>query len=164
MSEFEAVLPALDLSTPLLALASAALLGFLVGIVPVGLAEVLAVAIGAVEPPGLAVGMLALFTLTHVAAKALWYWIGVHADRIRHERTRQFIARARVFLAEHPGFGLGVLGSSAVLSVPPFHLAAIAAGLVRIPFGRFVATCLAGRAIRFGVLGGAVTLIRHLLG
>ena len=164
MGELEAVLPALDLSSPLLALASAALLGFLVGIVPVGLAEVLAVAIGAVEPPALAIAMLALFTLTHVAAKALWYWIGVHADRVRHERTRQFIARAREFLARHPGYGLGVLGSSAILSVPPFHLAAIAAGLVRIPFGRFLATCLAGRAMRFGILGGAVTVIRHLMG
>lgn len=152
------MLPALDLSSPALALGSAALLGFLVGVVPIGLAEVLAIAIGAVRPRGLAIGMLALFTLTHVAAKVLWYWVGAYADRIRHERTQAFIARARSLLARHPGFGLGLLGASAVLSVPPFHLAAIAAGLTRLPFGRFVAICLAGRFLRFGVLAGVPTI------
>lgn len=158
------MLPALDLSSPTVALASAALLGFLVGIVPIGLAEVLAVAIGTVLPPALALAMLALFTITHVAAKVLWYWIGVHADRVRHARVQQFVERSREFLSRHPGYGLGVLGSAALLSIPPFHLAAIAAGLVRIPFGRFVATCLAGRALRFGLLGGAATLLRLLFG
>lgn len=156
------MLPALDLSSPALALGSAALLGFLVGIVPVGLAEVLAVAIGAVQPRGLAAGMLVLFTLTHVAAKVLWYWVGAYADRIRHERTQAFIARARSLLAHHPAFGLGLLGASAVLSVPPFHLTAIAAGITRLPFGRFVAVCLAGRFLRFGALAGLPMLARWL--
>ncbi len=156
------MLPALDLSSPALALGSAALLGFLVGIVPVGLAEVLAVAIGSAKPRGLAVGMLAVFTLTHVAAKVLWYWVGAYADRIRYERTQRFITRARALLVRHPAFGLGLLGASAVLSIPPFHLAAIAAGLTRLPFGRFVAVCLAGRFLRFGALAGLPMIARWL--
>lgn len=157
-------MPTLDLSSPLIALWSAGALGFLVGLAPVGLAEVLAVAIGTVEPPSLALGMLATFTLAHVAAKVLWYWVGAYAHRVRHARSQELIGKARGLLERHPAYGSAVLASSAVLSVPPFHLAAIASGIVRIPFGRFVLICLLGRAIRFGLLGAAPTLVRALLG
>jgi membrane protein YqaA with SNARE-associated domain len=149
------VLPTLDLSSPALALWSAALLGFLVGIVPIGLAEALALAIGAVRPPRLALAMLLLFTAAHVAAKALWYGVGALSDRIEHPRGRRWIAQAREYLAQHPAYGFGVLGVSAVASVPPFHLAAIAAGITRMPFGRVVLVCLAGRLLRFGLLASA---------
>ncbi len=63
------------------------------------------------------------------------------------------VDRARSLLSERPHFGTGLLGVSAVTSLPPFHLASIAAGMVAIPFWRFVALCLVGRAIRFGLLG-----------
>lgn len=155
-------MPTLDLSSPLVALGSAAALGFLVGVAPIGLAEVLAVAIGVVEPPRLALAMLVVFTLAHVAAKALWYGVGAFADRVRHARSQELIAKARSLIERHPGYGSGVLAASAVLSVPPFHLAAIASGITRIPFGRFVAICVAGRAIRFGVLAAAPALVRAL--
>jgi len=155
-------MPTLDLSSPLLALWSAGALGFLVGLAPVGLAEVLAVAIGTVVPTRLALAMLVLFTAAHVAAKALWYWVGAFADRVPHPRIREFIARAQALIARHPGYGTGVLAASALLSVPPFHLAAIASGIARIPFGRFVAVCLIGRAVRFGFLAGFPWVIRQL--
>ena len=48
---------------------------------------------------------------------------------------------------------------SAVTSVPPFHLASIAAGITAIPFGRFVLLCLVGRLLRFGVLGAFPSLL-----
>ena len=155
-------MPTLDLSSPLVALWSAAVVGFLVGVAPIGLAEVLAIAIGVVEPPRLALAMLVVFTVAHVAAKVLWYWIGAFADRVRHPRSQELIAKARALISRHPAYGSGVLAASAVFSVPPFHLAAIASGIVRIPFGRFFAVCLAGRAIRFGVLAAAPMLVRAL--
>ena len=40
----------------------------------------------------------------------------------------------------------------------------IASGLVRIPFGRFVLICLAGRSVRFGVLAAVPALIRAWIG
>ena len=158
------MIPTLDLSSPPVALWSSAALGFLVGMAPVGLAEVLAVAIGTVRPPRLALAMLLVFTLAHVTAKVLWYWVGWFADRAPHARTREAIAKARALLARHPAYGLVALGASAVLSVPPFHLAAIASGIARLPFGRFVAVCLAGRLVRFGALAGASGLVRAFLG
>jgi membrane protein YqaA with SNARE-associated domain len=66
------------------------------------------------------------------------------------------VERARALLSERPHFGTGLLGVSAVTSIPPFHLASIAAGMVAIPLWRFLVLCLIGRAVRFGLLG-AVT-------
>lgn len=158
------VIPTLDLSSPAVAVGSSAALGFLVGLAPVGLAEVLAVAIGTVGPPRLALAMLLVFTAAHVLAKVLWYWVGWFADRAPYSRTQEAIAKARALIARYPAYGVTALGASALLSVPPFHLAAIASGIARLPFGRFVAVCLAGRLVRFGVLAGASGLARALLG
>lgn len=157
-------MPTLDLSSPALALWSALATGFLVGIVPIGLAEVLAVSIGAVQPPGLALEMLLVFTLAHVAAKVPWYGLGTLAERMDHPRGRAFIARARALLARYPGYGVSVLAASALTSIPPFHLAAIAAGIARIPLGRFVLVCFAGRLVRFGLLASVPAIIRAWLG
>ena len=121
-----------------------------------GLAEVAALGLGAVRPAGLSWALLAAFTVGHVTAKVPWYLIGRVADRAPHPRARRMVERARGLLAERPHFGTGLLGVSAVTSIPPFHLASIAAGMVAIPLWRFLVLCLIGRAVRFGLLG-AVT-------
>ncbi len=153
-------MPSFDLSSPLVALGSAALLGFLSGILPTGMAEALAVAIGFVEPPELSLGMYLAFTVSHVAAKLPWYCAGTHADRITSPRVVQAVARARDLLRQRPSYGVGVLALSAVASVPPFHLSSIAAGITRIPVLPFALICLGGRLVRFGVLAGVPLLLR----
>lgn len=155
-------MPVIDPASPLLAVATAAALGFALGILPVGLAEVAAIGIGLVEPPGLALALLAAFTGAHVGAKVPWYWLGRAADRVSHPRALRFVAAARALVARYAHYGAGLLAASAVASVPPFHLAAIAAGLVRIPFARFVVICLAGRTVRFALLAGVPAALRLL--
>lgn len=157
-------MPTLDLSSPALALGSAALLGFATGIIPIGAAEAAALAIGLVSPRWLALAMCLVFTLGHVGAKLPWYWLGSHAERVSAARGARYLARAREMLAERPRYGGGILLMSAALSVPPFHLAAIAAGLTRMSFLPFVSACLVGRLLRFGVLVTAPELLRHLFG
>jgi len=157
-------MPEFDLSSPLLAVATAFTTGFALAILPVGLAEVAAVAIGMVRPPGLALAMLAAFTVAHVAAKVPWYFLGRAADRARTPRVQSFVTRARELVARYPRYGVGILALSAVTSIPPFHLAAIAAGIARIPLGRFVLVCLAGRIVRFGLLGMLPSMARLWLG
>jgi membrane protein YqaA with SNARE-associated domain len=152
--------PAFDLSSPALALGSAALAGFAAGILPIGVAEALAVAIGVVLPTKLAIAMWVVYTLAHVAAKTPWYWLGSHSDRVMQPWAKRHIERSRAFLASRPHYGSGVLALSALLSVPPFHLSSIAAGITHIPFGRFVAICLSGRLVRFGVLAAAPAVLR----
>lgn len=149
-----------EAASPLIALPTAFLTGALSGIVPSGMAEALALAIGFVEPPSLALGMWLSFTVGHVAAKLPWYWLGANAERVRWARGQRWIARARAMLERRPQYGLGVLGLSALTSVPPFHLASIAAGLVRVPVMPFVLLCLVGRLARFGVLALAPVVLR----
>jgi len=156
--------PEVDPASPLLAVLSAAATGFLVGILPVGLAEVAAVGIGLVHPPGLALAMLAAFTVGHVGAKVPWYVAGTLGERAPAGRVAGAIGRARAFLAARPGYGTGVLAVSALTSIPPFHLSAIAAGLVRLPFVRFMLICLAGRAVRFGALASVPSLLHAWVG
>lgn len=157
-------MPSFDLSSPFLALGSAAVAGFGGGILPIGVAEAMAVAIGVVLPSELAVGMWLVYTVSHVAAKTPWYWLGTHSDRVMHPWAKRHVERSRAFLAERPHYGSGVLALSALLSVPPFHLSSIAAGMTHIPFGRFVALCLGGRLVRFGVLAAAPTVVRIWIG
>ena len=116
-------------------------------------------AIGLVRPTPLAIAMGLGFTLAHVAAKVPWYWIGMRADAVRWRWARRGVERARAVLRERPAFGTGLLAVSAVTSVPPFHLASIAAGITALPFGRFLLLCLAGRLLRFGLLGAFPTLL-----
>jgi len=153
----------LNLSSPLLAVLSAGVLGFVVGLVPIGLAEALALAIGAVMPPALSLTMLAVFTAAHVLGKLPWYWLGRQADRVQHPRATALIARAREILASRRQYGAGLLAAAALASVPPFHLAAIAAGMVRYNLGAFLAVCLAGRAVRFAILASVPALFRGLI-
>ena len=157
-------MPEFDFRSPALALWSAAAAGAATGILPIGLAEATALAIGLVSPRWLAFAMGLAFTVGHVAAKLPWYVLGRHADRAAGRWGAQYVAKARALLAARPGYGIGVLGLSAVLSVPPFHLSAIAAGLVGVPFAPFLATCLGGRLLRFGVLVTAPQFLRPLFG
>jgi membrane protein YqaA with SNARE-associated domain len=152
--------PTFDLSSPPVALVSAALLGLGSGILPTGMAEALAVAIGLVEPRGLAVPMWIVFTVSHVAAKIPWYVLGTRGDRMMGPWIARYVIRAREMLRARPSYGTGVLGLSALLSVPPFHLSAIAAGITHLPMGRFVLICLGGRLVRFGVLAAIPGLLR----
>jgi membrane protein YqaA with SNARE-associated domain len=117
---------------------------------------VAALGLGAIRPAGLSWALLAAFTVGHVAAKVPWYLIGRAADRAPHPRAQRMVDRARAMLAQRPTFGTGLLGVSALTSIPPFHLASIAAGILAIPCWRFLILCLAGRAIRFGLLGAVV--------
>jgi membrane protein YqaA with SNARE-associated domain len=136
--------------------------GFVTGLIPIGLAEAAALALGAVLPPEKALLLLGAFTLAHVAGKIGWYWLGTAAGRVppRFVRTRVFIERSRKLLADHPVYGAGVLAAAAFASVPPFHIASIAAGIARIPFLNFLLICIVGRALRFGLIASAPTIFR----
>lgn len=144
---------------------SAILAGLASGIIPTGMAEVVALGLGGVDPPGRAAVLLALFTASHVVAKLPWFWLGTLSDRVtdRWPRARAQVARARALLAAHPAYGFSVLAMAAFASVPPFHLAAIAAGIARIRLAPFLVICLAGRAARFALLGASAGILRRVL-
>lgn len=138
--------------------------GFITGLLPIGLAEAAALALGMVQPPEQALTLLAGFTLAHVAGKVGWYWLGTQADRIppRFVRTRVYVEKARSLLVRHPVYGAGIMASAAITSIPPFHVASIAAGIAKVSLWTFLPISIVGRAIRFGAIASAPTLIRAI--
>ena len=138
-------------------LLGALVVGVLTGLAPVAAAEVTALAMGALSVPTM-VMMLAVFTLGHVGGKMLWFWVGTCESRISHPWLRRWLDRARTVAAAHPRVGVGVAMTSAVASVPPFQLMAIAAGMVGTRGPVFFTIAYAGRFIRFALIAGVPTL------
>jgi membrane protein YqaA with SNARE-associated domain len=119
-----------------------------------------------VQPPSFAFTLFVAFTLSHVAGKLAWYWLGTASDRLspRYVKLHGYIGRSRELIAKRPVYGLGILASAAVASVPPFHLASIAAGIAKVPLWQFVSISLVGRAIRFGLIGAVPGVWRAIIG
>lgn len=142
---------------------SAAAIGFLLGALPVGVAEAIALAAGAIPSPGLRAAVLVAFTAGHVGGKMLWYALGRLGSRVTQPSLRRWIDRAKALTEQHPTLGLGVVATSASVSLPPFHLVAIAAGIVRAAIVPFFLVAFAGRLLRFGVLSAFPALLRYVI-
>ncbi|MEX2271190.1 MAG: VTT domain-containing protein [Vicinamibacterales bacterium] len=151
----------IDARTWWTAVGSALAIGLLLGAIPVGATEAIALAAGALPNP-LRGGVIVALTAGHVAGKVLWYWFGTLGSRVRQPRLRTWIERAQAVADRHPKVGLGVTTMSAVASVPPFHLIAVAAGIVRTPPAAFFAVAFAGRLVRFSALAAFPSLLRYL--
>lgn len=145
------------------ALGSAFAIGLLLGALPAGAAEAIALAVGVIPSIHLRIWVLVVFTTGHVAGKVLWYWLGTLGSRVKQPLLRTWIDRAHGLAARHPRVGLGVAATSALASLPPFHLMAVAAGIVRAPLVPFFAVAFAGRLVRFSVLAAFPSLLRYLL-
>lgn len=139
-------------TTPGAALAWAFVLGWLLGAIPMGAAELVVLALAAVRPQVLVLPLVVLMTAGHVAGKLVWYWVGTQQHRIRQPWLRRQLDLADQFLHRHPTLGASALVTSALISVPPFQLAVIGAGIVRAPIGLFLAASFAGRVVRFGLI------------
>lgn len=150
-------------STPGAALVSAFVLGIVLGAIPVGAAELLAIVLAAVRPSSLIVPLLLVMALGHVLGKLVWYWVGTHGHRIEQPFLRRQIEQSTRFMLSYPRLGVSALASSALLSIPPFHLTAIGAGLVHAPLPLFFAVAFVGRAVRFGIVGLLPQVVPALL-
>jgi len=137
-------------SSPAAAAASAFALGWLFGAIPIGGAELLVLAIAAVRPTPLIMPLVLVMTLGHVLGKLIWYWVGTQHVRVQRPWLRRQVDQAEVWLRRYPNLGLAVIASSALVSVPPFHLTAVGAGVVRANVWRFVVIAFVGRGVRFG--------------
>jgi membrane protein YqaA with SNARE-associated domain len=151
-----------QLGSPGRAIGAAAALGFVFGALPVGAAEMLAMGAGAVRPRALIVPLVVALTAGHVAGKLVWYWIGTLETRVTQPRLRAWVERAQELRRQYPQLGAGLLASSALASVPPFHLMVVASGISRIPLTTVVVTSFAMRLLRFGMVATFPTALRVL--
>jgi membrane protein YqaA with SNARE-associated domain len=155
-------LPLDQMTTAGSAISAAAALGFLFGAIPVGAAELLAVGAGAVRPRTLVVPLVVALTAGHVAGKLVWYWIGTLETRVTQPRLRAWIEQAQAFRRQNPQLGTGLLASSALASVPPFHLMVVASGIGRIPLATVAITSFAMRLLRFGLIAAFPAALQAL--
>ncbi len=135
-----------------LAIGSAIVLGLITGVSPLGAAEATALAAGALPSVPHRAAVIVVFTAAHVAAKMAWYGLGRLESRVTRPSLRARIDRAHAFAAAHPVGSLGVTFASATVSMPPFHLFTLAAGIVRAPFVPLLVVAFLGRLIRFSVI------------
>lgn len=132
------------------------------GLLPIAFAEASALAAAAVPDLTLRAIVLVVFTMGHVAGKTAWYWLGTQEARVTHPGLRRRLDRARLVVTTHPTASISVMLASATISTPPFHLTAIAAGIVRAPLGMFLITAFVGRLVRFSAIAAVPSLIDRL--
>lgn len=154
----------IDASTWWMALGSAFAVGLILAALPVGAAEAVALGVGAIPSARLRAAVLVVFTAGHVIGKVLWYLLGRLGSRVTQPRLRAWIESARGIAEQHPKVGLGVAVASSFASIPPFHLMAVAAGIVHAPPVPFFAVAFAGRLARFGAIAAVPPVAKYLLG
>ncbi len=145
-----------------IALGSALGVGFVSGAAPVTVAEATALAAAAIPSLHLRMAIIGAFTLGHVAGKALWYWLGTLESHVTRPSLRRWLDRAHAVAAQHPAVSLGVAATSAVISVPPFHLLAVSAGIVRTPAIPFFLVAFVGRLVRFSAIAAFPSAMEYL--
>jgi membrane protein DedA with SNARE-associated domain len=98
---------------------------------------------------GLLVGVI---TLGQMTGKTVMYWSARRAKRPPLPRLEALLARWNAYCHRRRGASSGVMLLSAVFGFPPFYLVSIAAGILGVAFGRFLAIGIAGRLIHFGTI------------
>jgi membrane protein YqaA with SNARE-associated domain len=127
-------------------------------VVPIVAIEVFLVglALALALPPAALAAIVLLAAAGQVTGKLPIYYAARGAAGLAGPH-RARLERLRAWVARYPSKTL-VLASSAILGLPPFSLAATAAGALAIPVGTFCAVVFVGRALRFALLVAAAAL------
>lgn len=91
-------------------------------------------------------------SLGQMAAKSLVYLTGRGVVRLPLRRTGDRLRAVSARLARVDGGAMLVVLTSAVTSLPPFYAVSLAAGALRLRFGRFFAVGCAGGFLRFAAV------------
>lgn len=151
-----------DTTTWWTAVLSAFWIGLLLGALPAGAAEAIALATAAIPSVHLRAWVLIVFTAGHILGKVLWYLLGRLGSRIKQPWLRKGVDSARALAKRHPNVGIGLAVSSSTLSLPPFHLMAVAAGIVQTPPLPFFVVAYLGRLLRFATIAAFPALLKYL--
>jgi membrane protein YqaA with SNARE-associated domain len=133
------------------------------GLVPVINAELFLVAVAAVTPTPRLWVIVALATAGQMIAKTFMYLVGRGVFRLPLASRRLDLARWSERVARWRSKDLLVFVSAAV-GLPPFYVISILAGVVRLPYVRFLGCGLAGRLVRFTVLVAVPPVGRWIVG
>jgi len=87
-----------------------------------------------------------------MTGKAAAYWASRRSAPSHPLRLRHAIERWRVRFEQRPSSALVITFVSALVGVPPLFVVSIAAGALKVTFGRFMAVGSAGRLLHFALV------------
>lgn len=128
-------------------------------VIPLMHAEAYLIAASALTPPTLSWALVFAATAGQMVGKVVMYGAGKGVLRLPSERMRRRLAALTARYEDHSSVGNWVIFLSAASGLPPFYAISVAAGMLRVPLGRFILLGATGRFLRFT---GAVFL-PHLI-
>lgn len=130
------------------------------GVVPLLNAEVYIVAAGAKAPAEWAVPIILAATVGQMVGKSVTYWLGRGSLTLPWDAVTRKIEQARVAAKKYEKAEEAVTFLSAVVGFPPFYVISVAAGVVNMPFAKYLLIGTLGRLIHFAGLFYAPALFR----
>jgi membrane protein YqaA with SNARE-associated domain len=96
-----------------------------------------------------------------MTGKAAAYWVSRTSARPRSPRLQRVLDTWHARFEQRPASALVVTFVSALIGIPPFFLVSMAAGSLKVAFGRFMAVGSVGRLIHFGLVAFLPELLRR---
>ena len=132
----------------------------------INIETILAVAVS--QTPSATWALVAAATVGQMMGKIVWYWGGMNLDRAPFVSKHLEKPKAKASLEKwheraegRPWFTAGLLFFSALVGFPPYAVAAVLAGGLRVHVVVFLVTGLLGRGLRFWALvAGTTSLLR----
>jgi membrane protein DedA with SNARE-associated domain len=125
-------------------------------VVPWVNAELLMLSASPLAGSGLEICALVLaVSAGQMTGKAAAYWVSRRSAPAHPPRLRRAIERWRDRFERRPSSALVITFVSALVGVPPLFVVSIAAGALRVAFGRFMAVGSAGRLLHFALVAFA---------
>lgn len=133
----------------------------------INIEAILAVSVS--QAPSTTWALVIAASVGQMLGKTLWYWGGMHLDRAPFVSRHLEKPKAKASLEKwheraegRPWFTAGLLFVSASIGFPPYAVAAVLAGVLRVNFMVFLVTGLLGRGLRFWAVVTGTTSLLHL--
>lgn len=122
------------------------------GVIPLLNVEAYLLALSAVVPQAETIPVALAASLGQMLGKSLLYLAGKGLVRLPFRRSDERIREMAARLARAEGGAMALVLASAVTGIPPFYGVSLAAGMLRMRFGRFFAVGCVGAFLRFAAV------------
>jgi membrane protein YqaA with SNARE-associated domain len=134
------------------------------GPLPVIHSEIYVFSVSTISPPSWAWWLVLAAVLGQMAGKALLYFVGRGAIKIRNERFQKMVATARTRMQANPRAGGAILFTSATLGLPPMYPTVLACGAAHMNFAWFLLLTGVGRFLHYSIVVFVPQLAKMWLG
>lgn len=105
-------------------------------------------------------GSILIVVAIQTAIRIPMFYAGTRADHVPSKRWRERLERARKKVEKWQDKPKWILFIAAVFGLPPYYLAVIVAGILKMPLRTFLIVSLVGRLIHYGAIAASPYLFR----